>query len=99
MYKEYSPIDPDFYEIIEKEKSKKGISTVNYFGPDNEIEDAKGIIKEVFFIKHYEAFLVFEKGERVRLDRLITLNGIPGPAYGEYDSYALACLDCGAGME
>lgn len=99
MYKEYSPIDPDFYDIIEKEKSKKIISIVNYFGPGKEIEDVKGIIKEVFFIKYYEAFLVFETGERVRLDRLITLNGIPGPAYDEYDSYSLACLDCGAGME
>ncbi len=99
MYKEYSPIDPDYYEIIEKEISKKGISVVNYFGSDNEIEDAKGNLKEVLFIKHYESFLVFETGEQVRLDRLITLNGIPGPAYDEYDGYALACLDCSAGME
>ena len=99
MYKEYSPIDPDFYEIIEKEISKNGISLVNYFGPDNEIADVKGSLKEVFFIKHYESFLVFETAEQVRLDRLITLNGIPGPAYDEYDSYALACLECSAGME
>ena len=99
MYKEYSPIDPDFYDILEKEISKKSISVVNYFGPDKEIEDVKGNLKEVFFIKHYESFLVFETDERVRLDRLITINGIPGPAYDEYDSYALACLECSAGME
>ena len=99
MYKEFSPIDPDFYDIIETEISKGGIFVLNYFGPDKEIEDVKGKIKEVFFIKHYESFLVFETGEKVRLDRLITLNGIPGPAYDEYDSYALACLECSAGME
>ena len=31
---------------------------------------------------------------KIRLDKVITLFGQPGPAYGLYDSYANACLTC-----
>ena len=44
-------------------------------------------------------FLLFDKRDRVRLDRIIVINGIPGPAYDEYDSYALAPLTCQAGYD
>ncbi len=99
MDNKFSPPDPDFYEIIENQKSRKSISVVNYFGPQNEILDTRGFIDDVFFVKNYEAYLVFEASDKVRIDRIITLNGIPGPAYDEYDSYALACLSCGGGMD
>jgi hypothetical protein len=38
-------------------------------------------------------------GEQVRLDRIITINGKPGPAFDEYDNYANACLSCQGGNE
>jgi hypothetical protein len=40
-----------------------------------------------------------KKRIKIRLDRIIVFNGKPGPAYDEYDSYALACLDCTGGMD
>lgn len=99
MYNEYTPIDPDFYEVIEMVKNKKAPVLIHYFNPENELADAKGLINGVGINKKHEEFLTLESGDKVRLDRLITLNGRPGPAYGEYDSYALACLECTGGMD
>lgn len=99
MDTKFSPVDPDFYEVIEREKSKGGISTVNYFGPKEEILGTRDVIDDVFFIKNYEAYLVFERSDKIRLDRIITINGKPGPAYDEYDSFANSCLSCMGGMD
>jgi hypothetical protein len=43
--------------------------------------------------------MVFENGDEVRTDRIIVYNGKPGPAYDEYDAYALAPLTCKAGYD
>jgi len=45
------------------------------------------------------SYLRFENGVQVRLDRIIVINGRPGPAFEEYEGYALACLDCSGGMD
>jgi hypothetical protein len=47
----------------------------------------------------FEEYLVFDSGDEVRIDRIITINGIPGPAYDEYDAFALACLNCNVGAD
>jgi hypothetical protein len=90
----YSPVDPYFYEIIEKERSAREISLVHYFDSANKLEDARGKIDTVIASEKNEMLLLLESGESIRLDRIITINGKPGPAYDEYDSYANACLDC-----
>lgn len=99
MYSQYLPVDPDFQEIIQKEKDRKSNAVVNYFDPNGEVEDVKNEMKEVVKSENGEEHLLFANGEKVRLDRIITINGKPGPAYDEYDSYALQCLDCKGGMD
>jgi hypothetical protein len=56
-------------------------------------------VAKLLRIDNFEQFLSFENGQKVRVDRVITINGIPGPAYDEYDGFALACLDCKGGMD
>jgi hypothetical protein len=99
MYTEYSPIDPDFYDVIESVKKKNVSILIHYFGLENELNDARGEIMEITINKKHEEYLVLNSRDTVRLDRIIVLNGRPGPAFDEYDSYALACLDCTGGME
>lgn len=99
MSKEYLPIDPDFYDVIENVKGNNVSILVHYFGSENEINDAKGMIKGIRTNDRHEEYLVLDSDENVRLDRIIALSGKPGPAYDEYDSYALACLDCTGGMD
>ncbi len=95
----YMPVDPLFYEVIEAEKLKHHPAVVHFFTPGNEITDIKGMIQEVIKTPAHDEYLLLNTGKQARLDRIIVLNGKPGPAYDEYDSFALACLDCTGGMD
>ncbi len=97
-YAKYLPIDPDFYEILDNLTTNHKELKIFYFLPDNEIGQANGKYKEIKKTEDGE-FLTIKDGRRVRLDRIITINGKPGPAFDEYDSYANACLSCQAGYE
>lgn len=99
MNPRYLPVDPDYYEMIEKEKAEKDTAIIHFFKDDNSIGEAKGKVEEIIISERNEDFVSLEGGEGIRIDRIITLNGKPGPAYDEYDAYALACLDCMGGMD
>ena len=93
MKTDFNPVYPIYYEIFADEQ-EKSFSKVFYFGKDTEIEEAKGKISGLLTKESKEQYLVFSSGEEVRIDRIISINGIPGPAYDEYDAFSLACLDC-----
>lgn len=94
----FTPVDPVYYDIIESEK-KQSFSKVYYFVSGIDLEEASGKITGIEKDDSNAEYLCFDKGHRVRIDRIITINGKPGPAYDEYDRYALACLDCNGGMD
>lgn len=98
MNPKYLPVDPYFFELFE-EAMKKEEARVIYFAftHEPELEESRGKIMSIEDMKQDGYFLLFEEGDRVRLDRIVVINGIPGPAYDEYDSYALAPLTCQAG--
>lgn len=93
MKSDFNPVYPLFYEIFAAEQ-EKALSKVFYFGKGTEIEEAKGKITGLVTKENREEYLVFDSGEEARIDRIISINGIPGPAYDEYDAFSLACLDC-----
>jgi len=93
MKTQFSPIQPDYYNIFSEEQKKES-SKVFYFGTESDVEEAKGKITGLVKKDAFEEYLVFKSGDEVRIDRIITINGKPGPAYDEYDAYALACLNC-----
>lgn len=97
-YTKYLQVDPDFYEIIEALAENKKELNVFFFLPENTIGQAKGKFSETEKLEDGE-FLKLENGKRVILDRIITINGKPGPAFDEYDSYANASLSCQGGYE
>lgn len=72
---------------------------VHYFDSNGEVNDARGELEKILKIEKKGEFLQFRNNKQVRLDRIITINGRPGPAYDEYDSYALQCLECMGGMD
>ncbi len=94
----YLPIDPDFFEMFEKEKEKDSMRVV-YFGEGTNLEEVNDKLESVSKQEGNEYFMRFAAGEEVRVDRIITYNGKPGPAFDEYDAYALECLSCKAGYE
>lgn len=98
MKPSYLPIDPDFFELFEKEKEKNLVRVV-YFGEGTNLEEVNGKLESINKREGNEYFMRFTTGEEVRVDRIITYNGKPGPAFDEYDAYALECLSCKAGYE
>ncbi len=95
----YLPVDPDYYEPIEQAISSEETITVHYFGEGNTLKNVHGIAEKIVTTSDGGDFILLSDGERIRLDRIIVFDGKPGPAFDEYDSYALACLDCTGGMD
>lgn len=93
MKTDFNPVYPLYYEIFAVEQ-EKAFSKVFYFGNETEINEANGKITGLITKENKEEYLVFISGQEARIDRIISINGIPGPAYNEYDTFSLACLDC-----
>lgn len=72
---------------------------VHYFDSNGKVDDAHGEVEKILKVEKKGEFLLFRNNNQVRLDRIITINGSPGPAYDEYDRYALQCLECMGGMD
>lgn len=98
MKPSYLPIDPDFFDLFEDE-IKKDSTRIVYFGQGTNLEEVSGKIDSIINKNGNEYFIKFLSGEEVRVDRIIVYNGKPGPAFDEYDAYALECLTCKAGYE
>ncbi len=100
MKPKYMPVDHGYFELIEQEMEKKETRVI-YFAFANEpiLEESNGKINQIENKGPEGYFVLFDNGDAVRLDRIVVINGKPGPAYDEYDSYALAPLTCQAGYD
>ena len=94
----YLPIDPDFYELFEKEKENDSTKVV-YFGEGTNLEEINSKIDKIENRNGNAYFMIFQNGNEVRVDRIIVYNGKPGPAFDEYQAFANECLSCKAGYE
>ncbi|HBG86004.1 MAG: hypothetical protein GXY94_08485 [Bacteroidales bacterium] len=92
----YLPFDSDYFKQIE---ILKGLDCkINYFDAEGKVMDAKGSISGTYSPDNFATFVVINNDIAIRTDRIITLNGKPGPAFDEYDLFALQCLTCMGGM-
>lgn len=94
----YHPINPDFFELFDKEK-ENDTTRVVYFGEGSNLEEVTSKIDKVVNNEENEYFMKFQNGKEVRVDRIIVYNGKPGPAFDEYDTFANECLSCRAGYD
>lgn len=100
MKPNYMPVDPDYFEIFGQEMEKDKARVIYFaFTNEPELEESLGKIREIEDKGREGHFLLLENGDLIRLDRIVVINGIPGPAYDEYDSFALAPLTCQAGYD
>jgi hypothetical protein len=90
---DFTPLYPHYYEIFAESRDKES-SRVIYFGNGIDLEEVIGKITGITKKDTNEEFLTFDNGKEVRADRIISINGKPGPAYDEYNNYGMACLDC-----
>ena len=94
----YRPVDPTVMEYLEAEKNNQ-FTRVIYFGSGTELKEITGKVTGLERRNNFECFMLFENGDSVRIDRIISYNLKPGPAYDEYDAYGLQCLTCRAGYD
>lgn len=95
---DYLPVPFDFREIIEEQKQSGKDGLIHYFIGVKEIESARGAIVKIIKNEKGE-FLHLHGGDTIRLDKIITLYGKPGPSYDAYDAFANACFSCMGGMD
>lgn len=94
----YTPVDQDIMSFLEAEKENSS-TRVFYFGTGTELKEIEGKVIGLVKKNSYEYYLKFDSGDEIRIDRIISYNLKPGPAYDEYDAYALQCLTCQAGYD
>lgn len=99
MSPRYLPVDHDYHEMISGEQATRRVAVVHYFREGNVLGEEKAKISGISRSPQNEEFVDLDNGSSIRIDRIIVINGKPGPAYDEYDAYALACLDCMGGMD
>lgn len=100
METSYLPVQFVYREIIAEAIDRGTAGKVFYFSSENILESAAGRIVKLEEVPGKGEFitLVAEDAD-IRIDRIITLFGKPGPAYDEYDAYANACLSCTGGYD
>jgi transcriptional antiterminator Rof (Rho-off) len=75
MEDKYIPISCESYDQLEELAVKKTCCNISYFDKNNiELTMKSQIIN--FITKDKEEFLVLEKGTKIRLDKVISVNGI-----------------------
>ena len=98
METSYTPVDQDVMEFLEAEKNNAS-TRVFYFETGTEVKEIEGKTTGLERKNSYEYYLKFASGDVVRIDRIISYNLRPGPAYDEYNEYGLQCLTCQAGYD
>ena len=93
----YLPVQPVYKEVIDEEINKNASGKVFYFDEQDQISIAEGRVIGLTEIDKQGFFISMDPPASIRIDRIITLFGKPGPAYDAYDAFANACMDCSGG--
>lgn len=95
----FTPVQYVFREMIAEEIEKGTNGRIFYFGTEELISCLDGVVTTLKEINGRGLFIELTEGQEIRIDRIITLFGKPGPAYDEYDAYSNVCLSCTGGYE
>ena len=97
MKNPYTPVSYDHRETIHDAIQSKKEGKVFFFDSNNQVNDLPGFIQSLDELPGKGLFITMDSGAQIRIDRIITLFGIPGAAYDEYDAFGRTCLDCTGG--
>jgi len=94
----YTPVPYDFREVLDEQIGKNASGKVFFWSDEDKVDEQVGRIVRIDERKGEGVFVVFDHGAQVRVDRIITLFGKPGPGFEAYDAFANQCLSCTAGV-
>jgi len=95
----YSTVDYVYREVVEEEIKKGTRGKIFYFNNDQVVDSFEGQIVSLEEVDGNGMFILLNPHHQIRLDRIITIFGKPGPAFDEYDSFANQCLACTGGYD
>lgn len=95
----YLPVAWEYREVIEAAIERQSTGKIFFFCREERICEAAGRVIQLREIANEGLFIVLDTDLKIRVDRIITLFGKPGAAYGEYNAYADACMDCLGGYD
>lgn len=94
----YTPIPYDFREVLEEQIGKQTSGKIFFWSADDQVDELAGRVVDLEDQGSAGLFARLDHGGVVRVDRIITLFGKPGPGFEAYDAFANQCLACTAGV-
>lgn len=77
----YIPIDCSYYDRLEANAVKKVICEIVYRSTNDAPDIQQQAVITNVFSRNKEEFISLSTGEEIRLDRLMSVNGIPNPSF------------------
>jgi hypothetical protein len=94
----FSPVAYVYREMIAETIAGGKSGKIFFFNAEDKVDAVEGQIQDV--IENPQGMFVRVKPDfTLRIDRIITVFGKPGPAFDEYDSFANQCLSCTGGYD
>ena len=86
----YLPINCSFHDVLLEYATRKKYCKIQYFTEIRELVTVHSLIKDVFTAQK-EEFAVLVQGERIRLDHIISVDGIISPTYAYFEDFTCDC--------
>lgn len=94
----YTPVAYEYREVIKDQIARETSGKIFFWSTEETVAEVIGKVVSLDDFPNRGMFVTLDSGAQVRIDRIITIYGIPGAAYDEYDSFANQCLSCTAGV-
>ncbi len=86
----YKPIDVSFHDQLEAAATQRIYSKIQYKTDLEEFITVTSLIKKML-VENGEEFIVLLDGEKIRLDRIVSLNGTVAPGYQDFMDLSCDC--------
>lgn len=90
MNQTYEPIDCSFHDLLLAKATLKEYCKIQYFTDIHEFITLNSMIKDVF-TKNKEEFMQLNTDEIIRLDSIVSINGIFSPKYINFQDFTCDC--------
>ncbi|GEO06740.1 hypothetical protein AAE02nite_44040 [Adhaeribacter aerolatus] len=86
----YKPIDETFYSVLEDLAARRKYCRVQYFTDIHEFITARAVVNGIV-AEAGEEYLTLATGEKIRLDRLYSVDENFAPGFENYHEFSCDC--------
>ncbi len=87
---EYTPINCSYHDILLAKATEKTYCKIQYFTEIHEFMTINSLVKDIF-TKEKEEFMALATGEKIRLDRVVSIGGVFAPQFAHYQDFSCDC--------